>query len=200
MPPTTQRKGDVTQARIIDVAYALFLSQGYHGTSMRQIAEGAGITIGGIYNHFAGKEAIWEAVLTEKHPYHTIMPLLMAADGDTVDVYVRDAATRMVAELGKRQDLLHLMFIEMVEFNGAHLPSLYAAVAPSLRELMAIFTQKAGQVRSIPHPILARSFAGLFFSYYITDMLMPPELHAVMGSDALDHFVNIYLHGILMDG
>ena len=54
-----------------------------------------------------------------------------------------------------------------------------------------------GQVRPLPLPILARSFAGLFFSYYITEVMLPPGLRAVMGEDALANFVDIYLHGIL---
>ena len=52
-------------------------------------------------------------------------------------------------------------------------------------------------MRPIPLPILARSFAGLFFSYYITEILMPPEVRALMGDSALDSFIDIYLHGIL---
>jgi len=195
----TQRKGEATQSRIVEAAYALFLRQGYHGTSMRQIAESAGITMGGIYNHFASKEAIWEAVLDDKHPYHAILPLLHAAAGDSADAYVRDAARRLVTELGRRPELLHLMFIELVEFNGAHIPRIYAAVAPQLSALAAVLHQKSGQVRPIPLPILARSFAGLFFSYYITELIMPPAVAALMGENALDSFVDIYLHGILRD-
>ncbi|MBI3241616.1 MAG: TetR family transcriptional regulator, partial [Chloroflexi bacterium] len=34
-------KGEQTYAAIIEAAYALFLKKGYHGTSMRQIAERA---------------------------------------------------------------------------------------------------------------------------------------------------------------
>jgi AcrR family transcriptional regulator len=191
------RKGEATQARIVDVAYALFLRQGYHGTSMRQIADAAGITMGGIYNHFPSKEAIWQAVLSDRHPYREILPLLTATTGESAEAYVRDAATRLVAALGQRRDLLHLMFIELVEFDGAHIPSLYAAITPHLLQLADMFTHKAGQVRPIPLPILARSFAGLFFSYYITDIMMPPDVRALMGDDALDSFVDIYLHGIL---
>ena len=56
------RKGEATQARILDAAYSLFMEQGYHGTSMRQIVERAGVTTGGVYNHFASKEEIWVAV------------------------------------------------------------------------------------------------------------------------------------------
>jgi len=86
-----------------------------------------------------------------------------------------------------------------VEFNGAHIPRIYAAVAPQLSALAAVLHQKSGQVRPIPLPILARSFAGLFFSYYITELIMPPAVAALMGENALDSFVDIYLHGILRD-
>ncbi len=56
-------KGERTASRILDVAEALFARQGYDGTSLRQIAEGAGIKEPGIYNHFSGKPALYEAVL-----------------------------------------------------------------------------------------------------------------------------------------
>jgi AcrR family transcriptional regulator len=68
MPPETSNdpgktKGERTTARILDEAEALFAEQGYDGTSLRQIAERAGIQQPGLYNHFAGKEALYEAVL-----------------------------------------------------------------------------------------------------------------------------------------
>jgi AcrR family transcriptional regulator len=56
-------KGTRTAGRILDVAENLFAIQGYDGTSLRQIAEQAGIREPGLYNHFAGKQALYEAVL-----------------------------------------------------------------------------------------------------------------------------------------
>lgn len=56
-------KGERTAARILDVAEDLFAVRGYDGTSLRQIADGAGIKQPGLYNHFAGKQALYEAVL-----------------------------------------------------------------------------------------------------------------------------------------
>jgi AcrR family transcriptional regulator len=44
-------QGEQTKSEITQVAYRLFLEQGYHGTSMRQIAQNSGIALGGIYNH-----------------------------------------------------------------------------------------------------------------------------------------------------
>jgi AcrR family transcriptional regulator len=56
-------KGQRTAARIMDVAENLFASQGYEGTSLRQIADGTGIKEPGLYNHFSSKLALYEAVL-----------------------------------------------------------------------------------------------------------------------------------------
>ena len=190
-------KGEVSRQRIIDAAYTLFLEQGYHGTSMRQIAEAAGLTLGGVYNHFDGKESIWEAVFMAKHPYRTILPVVLTAQGESVAGFIRSAAVDVVAELEHHNDLLNLMFIELVEFGGAHLPAIFHSALPILTPLAERFRRLRGSLRPLPLPILARSFAGLFFSYYITERLMPPEARALMGDDALDAFVDIYLHGIL---
>jgi AcrR family transcriptional regulator len=190
-------KGEASQQRIIEAAYALFLEQGYHGTSMRQIADRAGLTMGGIYNHFDGKENIWEAVFMAKHPYQTILPLVVEAQGKTVAEFIRTAATDVVSELERHDDLLNLMFIELVEFGGRHLPDIFQAAMPHLQPLAAKFRGLHGRLRSLPLPVLARSFAGLFFSYYITERLMPPDVRPLMGENALDAFVDIYLYGIL---
>lgn len=191
------RKGEATQSRILDAAYGLFMEQGYHGTSMRQIVERAGITMGGVYNHFESKEAIWVAVFFERHPYRAVLPVLQMADGDDAAAYIRDAAQRLVSELSQHKDLLHIMFIELVEFNGAHIPALYARILPEMAPLLDVVHAHTSELRAVPPPVLARSFLGLFFSYYITEAMMPPQVRAIMDDDALAHFIDIYLHGVL---
>ena len=78
----TSRRGEQTRQEIIRAALPLFSQQGYHGTSMRQIAAAAGIALGGIYNHFESKEAIFRAVSFAYHPIHTILPALEANHGE----------------------------------------------------------------------------------------------------------------------
>ena len=70
-------KSDRTSNAILDSAYNLICSQGYAATSMRQIADGAGLALGSIYNHFSSKEEIFEAILQKRHPFFQIMPLLV---------------------------------------------------------------------------------------------------------------------------
>ena len=85
-------KGESTRLAIEDAALALFMEQGYHATSMRQIAERADLALGGIYNHFASKEDIFAAIIVDKHPYRKVLPIVLAAQGETVEEFFRNAA------------------------------------------------------------------------------------------------------------
>ncbi|MDD3799265.1 MAG: helix-turn-helix domain containing protein [Novosphingobium sp.] len=60
---TKPTKGEMTAQRIMDAAEKLFARQGYQATTLRDIAEDAGLREPGIYNHFANKEALYAAVL-----------------------------------------------------------------------------------------------------------------------------------------
>lgn len=44
--------------RIADAAAALFLNGGYHSTSVREIAQKAGLSVGSVFNYFTSKEEI----------------------------------------------------------------------------------------------------------------------------------------------
>ena len=79
------KKGETTRIAIEDAAMELFIEQGYHATSMRQIAERAELALGGIYNHFASKDEIFEAIIIDKHPYKRILPAVLAAEGEVED-------------------------------------------------------------------------------------------------------------------
>ena len=56
-PPDILSKGERTRQAILSAAYSLFLEQGFSATSMRQVAEAAGIGKATIYHHFHNKQA-----------------------------------------------------------------------------------------------------------------------------------------------
>ncbi|HET9998242.1 MAG TPA: TetR/AcrR family transcriptional regulator [Nocardioides sp.] len=51
-----------TKRALLDVAQDLFTEHGYAGTSLDAIVAGARVTKGALYHHFAGKQAVFEAV------------------------------------------------------------------------------------------------------------------------------------------
>ncbi len=193
-------RGEQTRLQIIQAATRLFTQQGYHGTSMRQVAREAGIALGGIYNHFPSKEALFVAILLERHPIKEIVPALNASQGETVEALVRDAARLLVETLGKRMDFLNLVFIELVEFDACHLPDMFGKVLPQVMPFVERIYQAKDGLRSEPPVLLVRSFMGLFISYVITGLMIGEKASPDVGEKTLDRFIDIYLHGILAEG
>jgi len=197
--PEPSSRGEHTRSQILAAAYTLFNRQGYHATSMRQIAETAGVALGGIYNHFDNKEQIFVQVLLEHHPIYEVLPQLQEAQGETLRQLLADAATRLVQRFDQRLDFLNLMFIEMVEFKACHLDELFDLIFPQVMEFGQRLQAWQAELRPIPLPILLRSFLGMFFSYVVTEYIFGRRLSAAMRQGALDHFIDIYLHGIAKD-
>src|SRR5215472_4995198 len=56
-------RGQATREHLIEVATRLFADRGYEGTSIEAVQQGAGVSRGSLYHHFAGKDALFEAVL-----------------------------------------------------------------------------------------------------------------------------------------
>lgn len=61
---TVSSSAATTRESILMAALCLFSRNGYEGTSMRDIAGEVGISQGAIYKHFAGKDALLEAICT----------------------------------------------------------------------------------------------------------------------------------------
>lgn len=194
------KKGEATRLAIEDAAIELFMEQGYHATSMRQIAERAGLALGGIYNHFTSKDEIFEAIVIDKHPYKRVLPLVMATPGETTEEFLRNAFKVTVTELGNNPIYMKLLMIEMVEFNGRHGAGMLKEIFP---KVLPVFEQmlKVRQGLRISNPAMfLRSFFGMIISYFITEMLIADSVVSkLMPRDAADVYIDMYLHGVLKE-
>src|SRR5262245_61687996 len=56
-------KGRLARERILRVSEKLLAQRGFHGTSMRDVAEGCAVPLASVVYHFARKEHIHAAVL-----------------------------------------------------------------------------------------------------------------------------------------
>jgi len=63
-PPATARPdAEARRQQILDAACACVRRAGFHGASMQEIAQAAGLSVGQIYRYFASKEAIIAAIV-----------------------------------------------------------------------------------------------------------------------------------------
>lgn len=185
-----------TRQTLIDAAYTLFVEQGYHGTSMRHIAKRASLALGSIYNHFANKEEIFKEVVLTYHPFIVALPQFAAVQGETAPELLRNAAHTLITAVEGRPEIINLVFIEIVELQGQHLPELTAQVAPQMLTFIERLMAMNEQLRPIHPLVLLRTFIGLTFSYFITSQVLK-DTPLAEESGSLDDFVDVYLHGVL---
>jgi AcrR family transcriptional regulator len=172
--------GCVTRSLLLDAAHSLFVNQGYAATSMRQIAESAGLALGGIYNHFDSKEAIFHAILIDRHPYQQFMPLIQKIQTESGDHFDQSTVRSLLNELGKHPNFFNLMLVEVMEFKGKHLPELFETV-----------------LCGVSPPAWLRVLLGMFVSYHMTQSLLIGLMPSDTQEDSLDAFIDIFLYGIL---
>lgn len=200
MSESISSKGNSTQAEIIRVAAHLFVQQGYHGTSMRQIAKAAGLALGSAYNHFPSKEDIFRAVFYEYHPYVSLIPALQAMSNLPIEQFVHKAIAALGTALEERPLFINLLFIELIEFNGSHLFEMFQKLWPIGGQIYETIARNNANIRPIPPLILMRSLMALILGYYVTELLLvpygPPQFH----ENGADYFANIYLRGVLKSG
>jgi AcrR family transcriptional regulator len=88
-----RRPGKTARDEILDAAAELFTTGGYANTSTRRIADAVGVRQASLYHHFATKDDILDALLT-----------------DTVDAPLR-LATELMAEAGPAAPRLHALAV-----------------------------------------------------------------------------------------
>jgi AcrR family transcriptional regulator len=62
-PRAASRSGRDTRRALLDAATRLFAQRGYDGTSVRDIAEAAGVNLAMVSYHFSGKEGLYAACI-----------------------------------------------------------------------------------------------------------------------------------------
>ncbi len=193
------KKGEISQDRIKEAAFKLFISQGYHGTSMRQIAEAANLTPASIYNHYQNKEQIFRQVLLAHHPYHQILPILESANGEDAESILRDVATRVFKAVRKQRGLLHIMFIELVEFEGKHFGEIFRTMSPQIFAFLAKIKASRGRLRRISETNIMLTMIGLVMSQWILEAMFLKNIKLPFSEKHFQDALDIYMHGVLAD-
>jgi AcrR family transcriptional regulator len=181
-----------TRQAILDAAFSLFAEQGFHGTSMRQIAETSGTALGGIYNHFRSKQQIFEILLLERHPIIAVLEVLSKSSGKTVQEFFRHAASVVQRELSSQPGFVNIMLIEITEFKSQHLPKLIETFFPEAQRVFENLQDKWSDMRDLP----ARE---VIFHFFITLLACNVTAYFSLGSElpVLDTQLDIFFHGIV---
>lgn len=106
-PP--KREARNTRECILNVAISLFATQGFTGTSLRQIAQAVGIKESAIYAHFESKEALYQAILEQMGPPVAIADELLGSVAPLdPEMVLREFAHRVIERWNEPRAMLFL--------------------------------------------------------------------------------------------
>ena len=121
MPPTEDTKrrrrlsADERRLAILDAAQDVFAVSGYHGSSIDEIAQAAGISKALIYEHFPSKKDLHVSLL-DKHVQELFERLaLNAATQDPGDVRLRNGIDAFFGWVEERRAPFRMLFRDAVE-------------------------------------------------------------------------------------
>lgn len=98
------------EQQLLNIALQLFIEHGYQGTSMEDIASGAGVTRPIVYNHFGSKDGIYLACLRRARASLDQHIVDAAQDPQTLDGRLRAGVEGYFTFVEENRDSWHILF------------------------------------------------------------------------------------------
>jgi AcrR family transcriptional regulator len=190
-------KGEEARTAILHAAWKLFITRGYTSTSLRDIAKAAGNrAVGGIYNHFASKEALFAELLQMATPVAEMRAMFASLHGDTAPALIRAYLRAWMPISLRYYEYLKLVQIDLSEFNGANIQRIFPEMGTPYQEFVAAIQQLPG-LKAMPTVVLMRLIDVLVAGYAITARYGPDDARAALTPEQwIDMLVDALLLGI----
>ena len=194
-----EKKGGIERA-----AKDLFIKQGYHATSMRDIAARADVSLGNLYNYYSTKEDLLKSI-TEK--YQKVIDERLRAMFNEFNEPFQPAnllrfGQRVKEIVSEHADYWLLMYIDVLEFENRHFRKMFENLTSNLRKQFAVHfndLKRRGIVREAVDPAVGFTAVYMqFFNYFLVEKLFGGNRHFGMTDDqVIAKLTDIFCRGIL---
>jgi AcrR family transcriptional regulator len=198
------KRSEKSRAAILEAALNLFSSQGYRGTSIREIAQSAGVSTGNVYHHFPDKETIFQTVLGQywKAIESPDFPFNKALASGTFPDNLEDlaVAARESVRLWRRH--VALIYVDVVELSGNHIRKFYSEMASRFERFIVTHGQTlSGEIRpGVPVTTAVMLASRVFLQYYAVEILFGvPEQFGKDSDLVMGEIAEILRHGMLKE-
>ena len=97
---TSSSDGGAKRRQIMDGARAVFLSSGFDGASMNDIARAAGVSKGTLYAYFDSKDQLFEAIIRGEYAQSAERLCTFRREGDAREM-LRDFGVRLISKMAE---------------------------------------------------------------------------------------------------
>lgn len=206
MPKLSPEIIDEKKLVIEEAARELFIKQGFHATSMRDIAKTAEVSLGNLYNYYETKEAIYQSIINR---YSEIVNQKLSDIFEQIDEPLEPSNLRnfgkMVGELvNEHSDFWLLMYIDVLEFQNSHFRKMFEGLTIRFSKVFGDKFAEAkdrGDLRTGVDATVAFTAVYMqFFNYFLVEKLFGGNQHLGLNDDqALNHLTKIFAYGTLSE-
>jgi AcrR family transcriptional regulator len=206
MAKTTVRNkkncGAANLDRILASASSLFTRKGFNGTSTRDIAAGAGVSLGNIYNYFGTKEEIFVSLLGkyEKEYFNPDQPLIKAITSTAFPDNIENLGFASRETVEKFSAYILLIYVDVVEFEAKHVNKMFARMRQGYAAALKAGAGRAkSRIAADIDPVGALMMVTWnYFNYFIMEKLFKVKGHYGLGDEqAIKLFARVFKRGIL---
>ena len=199
-----EEKSERSRRAVLDAALRLFAQQGYRATTMREIADAAGVSTGNVYHHFPDKETIFRELLdeyfaiaeTQRFPFRRALASLMdfPQNIELLGIAARDS-------IRQYRDYHLLIYVDVIEFGGTHIQKFYGEMAERFTRLLeeqGMLDEMRTRLRPNVSPTSALLLTTrMFFNYFSVEILFGVD--APFGKESrevVDEIADIIRNGV----
>ncbi|MBK6723999.1 MAG: TetR/AcrR family transcriptional regulator [Acidobacteria bacterium] len=191
---------------IEDAARELFIKQGFHATSMRDICKRAEVSLGNLYNYYETKDSIFESIIDK---YQTVIDEDLRSIFAEIDEPMEPANLRKLGEsvgrlVNEHSDFWLLMYIDVLEFQNRHFRKMFDGITDRFRKVFGEKfkeAEKRGDLRMgvDAAPVFTAVYMQ-FFNYFLVEKLFGGNQHLGLTDDqALNCLTKVFAYGTLSE-
>jgi AcrR family transcriptional regulator len=140
MLPAPTPRGEQTRAAVFEAALALFTERGYEATTMRAIAQRAGVSLGSSYHYFQSKAHLVLEFYRHVHDLHVAAAAPILARDRDLGARLRGVIRAIVMTCEPFHDVAASIFSTVADPSSA-LNAFGVAARPLRRDVIALYAE-----------------------------------------------------------
>ncbi len=203
MPKISIARSQENRLALENAALACFVRYGFHGVSVRMIAEQAEVSLGNLYTYFPDKLSLFQGVLSRlsedflrsdnafsryltRCDFPDDLPAMGEAIAENVDRY---------------RDYMKLMYVDVVEFDGKHISEIFSNLDAKFRAVLGPHFDRLGGLGREGTIDPAFAFIAVYMSFYqyfiLTKLFRARATYGARSdSELIAELASLFLDGI----
>lgn len=187
------------QQRILDAAKRLFLTRGFNGSNLRDIAREAKVSMGGIYHHFSSKEEIYQSLLQGSDVAGDMLSVLRLLRAEAFPDNLAEVGDAIAAMIRKHRDSFKLFYIDVLEFEGRNVKPLIQRFRDGFRDLGEnLLEHRKDDVVDIHPAVIIRVLVDVFVHTRLEEAMLGMSMAESLGLS--DEEITAQMARLLLNG